>query len=242
MSLLVLMYHRARAGRHGNAPAMLDAHFAHISRTYPNVMPGDPLVSGKINVCLSFDDGYYDFYATVFPLLRKYHLRALLAVPPLIVSGETAIPSESRLGIDTEEAFANPACGGFCTWSELSVMATSGHVTIAAHGFTHTRLDLPHANLGTEIGMAQTLLEAKLKQGIESFVFPFGRCSPRALRNAHKSYRYVFRIGGALNHSWERALLYRVDADEMKSPSAVFSRSRLVGYHLRYFWNRLRGR
>src|SRR5207253_3666710 len=85
MNLLVLMYHRARAGRHGNDPAMLEKHFRHIAANYRNVLPGDALDANRLNVCLTFDDAYFDFYATVYPLLMRHQLRAVLAVPPLVV-------------------------------------------------------------------------------------------------------------------------------------------------------------
>ncbi|MGC4072685.1 MAG: hypothetical protein QM760_09230 [Nibricoccus sp.] len=39
MNLLVLMYHRASAGKHGNSPEKIDAHFAHIARNFNCVVP-----------------------------------------------------------------------------------------------------------------------------------------------------------------------------------------------------------
>jgi len=234
------MYHRARADRHGNPAEILDEHFGHISRSYPNVLPGDPLASGALNVCLSFDDGYFDFYATVFPLLRKHRLRALLAIPPVVVRERADGKTEDRLNIDSDEAFAHPDRGAFCTWTELKEMAGSGHVTIAAHGFTHCRLDDPGAALALEVDAPQTIMETRLGQPVDSFVFPFGRYSPRSLAQARRRYRYVFRIGGALNRTWESRLIYRICADTMEGPKSLFSPSRLACYRARYFWNRLR--
>jgi peptidoglycan/xylan/chitin deacetylase (PgdA/CDA1 family) len=242
MSLLVLMYHRSCAGRHGNSAEMLEAHFSHIARTYRNVLPGDALEPGALNVCLSFDDGYFDFYGTVFPLLKIFNLRALLAIPPIVLQDSSALPPNDRLRVQSEEAFSNPDFGGFCTWPELKEMAASGHVSVAAHGFSHTPLDGPNGNLFEEMDTPKAMLKGGLDRPIESFVFPFGRYSERSLHYAQRKYRYVFRIGGALNHSWEKKLLYRVDADAMNSPTALFSTSRLALYHARYFWNRLRGR
>ena len=240
MSLLVLLYHRARAGRYGNAPDILEAHFAHIANTYPNVLPGDSLAARTLNVCLSFDDGYFDFYATVFPLLKKYHLRALLAIPPNVVREQVEVAAAERLGVESDEAFAHPDRGGFCSWVELEEMAGSGHVTMAAHGLTHCRLDSPTVSLERELDAPKDILSARLAQPIESFVFPFGRYSPYALEQANRKYRYVFRIGGALNRSWGNRVLYRIGADAMKTPWSLFLPSRLACYRARYFWNRLR--
>lgn len=239
MKLLVLMYHRARAERHGNSPELLEAHFSHIANSYRHVLPGEELSRGDLNVCLTFDDGYFDFYSVVFPLLLKYHLRAVLAIPPAFVVETTQTPSATRAAMDSNDAFADPQRGGFCTWSELAEMAASGHVSIAAHGHTHCRLD-GDASLPDEVDRPQGILAGRLAQPVESFVFPFGRYSRRALAHARGRYRHVFRIGGALNRGWDNGVLYRVDADQMPDPWALFSPARLTQYRARYFWNRLR--
>lgn len=241
MSLLVLMYHRARSGQHGNSAEMLDAHFAHVAQRYANVLPGERLSRGRLNVCLSFDDGYYDFYARVFPLLRKHGLRALLAVPAGCIRDEVEGSHEERVSTESEPAFANPARGGFCTWRELREMVQSGHVRVAAHGFSHVRLDGAEADLRAEIVRPQEILAEKLGQAVDSFVFPYGRYSRRAWRCARWRYRHVFRIGGSINRQWD-SLVYRVDADEMKSPASLFASSRMLTYRARYTWNKVRGR
>lgn len=242
MNLLVLMYHRARAGRHGNPPDILEAHLAHLASTYANVMPGDPLRPGGLNVCVSFDDGYFDFYATVFPLLEKYGLRALLAIPPNVILERVEARTEERLQIASDEAFAHPNKGGFCTWDELAEMVRSGHVTLAAHGFTHTRLDRPESNLAQEIEFPQEFIGTRIGRPIDSFVFPFGRFAPDSRRRAKSKYRHVFRIGGAINRAWTGDMLYRVDADCMETPRSLFASGRLLRYRARYLWNQIRAR
>jgi peptidoglycan/xylan/chitin deacetylase (PgdA/CDA1 family) len=236
------MYHRACAGQHGNDPRMLDRHFAHIAGHHTNVLPGEALVPGAINVCLSFDDGYFDFYATVFPLLKRHNLRALLAVPPAVIREKVDAGPAERLRIGADEAFARPDRGGFCTWSELEEIVGSGHVAIAAHSFTHCRLDTATIDLGVEIDEPQAVLGERLARPIESFVFPYGRYSGRSLQRARRRYRHVFRIGGALNRDWGGRVLYRIDADRMETPRSLFSPARLTGYRARFLWNRLRFR
>ena len=242
MSLLVLMYHRAGGGRFGNAPGMLDAHFGHIAAHHVNVLPGEPLEPTALNVCLSFDDATFDFHAVVLPLLKKHGLSALLAVPPGVVHEHVTPQPSARLAIESEHAFANPDLGGFCTWPELTEIAASGRVACAAHGCTHRRLDDPTADLDHEVKASKDQLAARLGQPIESFVFPFGRSSSRALEIANKNYRHAFRIGSASNRSWTARALYRVDADRMATPTALFAPARLAAYRVRYIWNRLRRR
>lgn len=243
MNLLALMYHRARAGEGGNAPAMLDAHFKHIDDCFSCVLPGERLETARLNVCLTFDGGYYDFYAVVFPLLKQHGLRALLAIPPLVVQSHTDAPADVRLSCEPEVPFTHPNRGGFCTWTELREMAHSGHVAIAAHGFTHCRLDAPDADLHSEITVAQHLLEAHLDQPVTSFVFPYGRFTRSALERVHETYQHAVGIGGADNpRGWGNQVIYRVDADRLDAPDAPFTPARRARYRARYFWNRLRGR
>src|SRR4051812_32225389 len=109
------MYHRARSGRHGNPAHVLDSHFRHIAANHNCVLPGEPLAAST-NICLTFDDAYFDFYATVFPLLKKHNVRALLAVPPAVIRENIAATPLERMTIESDAAFANPDAGGFCTW------------------------------------------------------------------------------------------------------------------------------
>jgi peptidoglycan/xylan/chitin deacetylase (PgdA/CDA1 family) len=242
MSLLVLMYHRARAERHGNSPEMLDRHFAHIAAHHRCVLPGEKLEPGRLNLCLTFDDGYFDFYAVVFPLLAKHGLRALLAVPPSVLRERIGASAAERLSAPAEMSGIHPNAGAFCTWPELQEIAQSGCVAIAAHGFTHRRLDVNGSDLHAEVVVPQTLLAARLSQPVDSFVFPYGRFSSAALSLAKQTYRHVFRIGGADNQDWNGRILYRIAADNMLDPIALFAPHRLVLYRVRRYWNLLRGR
>jgi peptidoglycan/xylan/chitin deacetylase (PgdA/CDA1 family) len=242
MDLLVLMYHRAQAGAYGNSAEMLDQHFRYIREHYAVLLPGENGDPGRLNVCLTFDDAYFDFYATVFPLLQKHGLRAVLGVPVACVMETVNVPAANRLAVPHDRAFGAPALGAFCTWPELEQLARSGHVAIAAHGYTHVRLDRGNANLGVEIDTPATLLRARLRQPVDSFIFPYGRYSAEALDHAADQYRYVFRIGGALNRGWNTRPLYRVDADQMVSADARFASRTLALYRARRWWNRLRGR
>lgn len=239
MTLIVPMYHRASAGRFGNAEEMLDAHFAHIASRFHCVLPGDALLPGRTNICLTFDDGYFDFYAVVYPLLERHGLRALLAVVPAFIHERVDVPTHARLGAWADGAVAH---GGYCTWPELGEMAASGRVRIACHGFTHVRLDRPDADLHTEVLVSRTLLSTRTGSPIDSFVLPYGRFSSPALRQIKRYYRYVFRIGGADNAGWGGRILYRVDADQMHAPCDLFAPSRMIAYRLRRYWNILRRR
>jgi peptidoglycan/xylan/chitin deacetylase (PgdA/CDA1 family) len=242
MALLVLMYHRARSGPLGNAPAMLDDHFGVIAGRHACVLPGETLDPRRLNVCITFDDAYFDFYAVVFPLLKKHGLRALLAVPPVLVPDRVAATAEARLQMEPGVKYGRQNQGGFCTWSELREMAWSGHVDIASHSLTHSRLTGPGVDLQSEVETSRHLLATRLDRPVDSFVFPYGAFDRAVLHTVRCHCRHAFRIGGADNPGWDREILYRVDADRMDAPGALFAPARLTAYRCRRFWNRLRRR
>ena len=175
-------------------------------------------------------------------MLRRHRLRALLAVPVSVVRERTHASRSIRLQVCSQRLPDSGGLGGHCTWAELIEMAASGTISIAAHGFTHTPLDLPDVDLHTEIVVPQTMLSARTGRPIESFVLPYGRFTAAVVEHAKRHYRYVFRIGGADNAGWGGRILYRVDADEMRSPGALFAGHRRAAYRLQRYWNAVRAR
>lgn len=242
MTLLTTMYHRASVGPYGNAADMLDAHFKLIAEKYHCVLPGEPLDPQRLNVCLTFDDAFYDFYAVVFPLLQKHGLRALLAVPVGLIQQHSLSTPQQRLELSAHRGADGQNPDGYCTWVELVEMARTPTVAMAAHGFTHTRLDQPDCDLHTEFILPQTILAGRTQKPVESFVMPYGRFSADTLAFAKRHYRYVFRIGNADNAGWGGRVLYRVNADEIGAPDAVFGHRHRLGYRVRRHWNALRAR
>ena len=202
MTLLVPMYHKASAGRHGNSAEVLNAHFAFIARSCHCVLPGEPLDPGRMNVLLSFDDAYFDFYAIVFPLLQKHCLRALLAVPVSAIVDMTAASSAIRLQACAQRGADTSTRDSHCTWLELAEMAASKSISVASHGFSHARLDRSDLDLHTEVVVSKTMLAARTGRTINSFVLPYGRFTAETITYARQHYRYVFRIGGADTPGW----------------------------------------
>jgi len=221
MNLQIHRYHRAQAGPRGNAPGMLDAHFSYLAAHCHCVLPGEPLAHERLNVCLTFDDAYFDFYSVVFPLLEKHNLKAVLSVAPVLIREQAAFPDDTRTHATVEWDCGPHYTDGFCTWTELATLAASGRVAIAAQSQTHRTLDHGAIDFEAEIARPQAVLAERLGQRIESFVFPQGRFSTAALRKVREHYRYAFGIGRTANDDWNAMLLYRLDGDEIASPSAL---------------------
>lgn len=233
--LSVIMYHHINSDDLplSNSDSMMEAHLALIAKRCTTLFPGDPIVSNA--VCLTFDDAYFDFYHYVFPLLKKFNLKALLAVPSAYILDETDIASEHRLSLKHHEIYEGDnyrMYAPFCTYAELREMVRSGHVMVASHSMNHVNLSEEGVDLEQEIFGSKVVLEEKLGFRVDSFVLPYGKYNDAAVALASEHYPYVFRIGNALNPSWDGigGLIYRIKGDGLKTPGELFSPLKQLGF------------
>lgn len=211
---------------------------------HPFVLPGGALSWHSLSICLTFDDGYYDFYRLAFPFLRAQGIASVLAVSTSYILNETDRGPEERLRTTDRLRGGTPYEGSLlCTWEELIELHRSGLVSIASHGHRHTSLKGAR-ELETELLHSRALLETRLKSPVVTFVYPFGHFDGTAHAMARTSYRYVMRIGSALNFGWggSRRLLYRVNADPFWRTGRDLDLARLCGYGLNWLGNRARCR
>jgi peptidoglycan/xylan/chitin deacetylase (PgdA/CDA1 family) len=242
--LLILMFHRISEAADPSVLQRFEHFVMKLRATHCFVLPGDPLPPRSLSVCLTFDDGYYDFYRLAFPFLRSHGIKSVLAVPTQYIIEETRVEPEDRLRPMSRLHGDEPYDGSFlCTWQELRELYQSGLVSIASHGHTHTSLRGP-ADFETELLRSREFLETRLGASISTFVYPFGHFDSTAHAMAMARYEYVMRIGSALNFGWggSRRLLYRVNADPFWREGRALSVARLCGYGLNWVKNRARNR
>jgi peptidoglycan/xylan/chitin deacetylase (PgdA/CDA1 family) len=243
--LLILMYHRAAEGYYSNPVSVLRSHFSYIRGRYPVVLPGEALAPRRLNLCLTFDDAYADFYAYVFPLLQEFSLRAVLGVPTAFIVESTALGLPERIAVAEKQSMQGELFrfkAPFCTWAELRLMAGSGLVEVASHSHGHVNLTLPGSDPAAEALRSKTLLEQQLDRRVSTFVYPFGSVDARAHQQVTQHYAYAMRIGSALNANWNsrRQPLCRVSGDRVADIKRVLSWNRLAGYAFKWFGNRVR--
>lgn len=226
--LTILAYHKVGKGKHSNSLAMLDSHFGYIKRDFSTLFPGEVVKErGKKALCLTFDDASFDFYYYLFPLLKKYNFKALLAVPTNYILEDTKVSAEERLSIPYTLAMQEgiyEKSAPFCTWKEIKEMVSSGHVEVAAHSHLHCNLTFSFVDLEREIVQPKRIIEERLGRPVTSFVYPFGRFSESVHHYVMKEYRYAFRLGFGYNFSWEseKRPLKRIICDQLLSPKAPF--------------------
>ncbi|OGY37027.1 MAG: hypothetical protein A3E36_00345 [Candidatus Andersenbacteria bacterium RIFCSPHIGHO2_12_FULL_45_11b] len=114
---------------------------------------------------LVFDDGYKDVYDAVIPLLKKYRIRAVFAVP--------LSPMNTRIENEVVESVDH--------WQKTAEQ--EGH-ELAAHGITHHNLTtLSHTQLIEELAVPVKQLSA------QTLVYPGGAYNDNVLTEAKKLYR-----------------------------------------------------
>ncbi len=192
--LLTFMFDRVR-----------DVDFCSLKKNHPIVLPGDPLPKGKLSLCLTFDNAWYDFYHFIFPVLKKLEIRAVLGVPTRYILDSTDLPPEERLNIPSTLAMQDgffDQKAPFCTWKELKEMVQSGFVEVASQSHMHCNLTFNFVDLDREVVKSKNILETNLRQPINTFIYPFGKENVGLHEYVAQYYPYAFRMGTALNTGW----------------------------------------
>lgn len=232
------MYHHVNSDRCSNDLEIFEEHLKYITQNYISLFPGEEVVSKS--VCLTFDDAYADFYYLIFPLLQKYNLKALLAVPTKYILDDTDCAQDIRVGFEHNDLFKNYKKATFCTFKELREMCESGLVQMASHSHSHVNLLEKGVDLEEELVLSKKILEDRLNIKVNSFVFPFGKYNEKIVAEGHKQYKYLFRIGNAIHKDFSgiKGLNYRVDGDNLTQADVLFSFKNRLKYRFKAFTKR----
>lgn len=105
---------------------------------------GNKKNNGK-NILITFDDGYYDNYRIVFPLLKKYNMKATIFLNTLFIDDIYTEEREIKISkVANYEAVSNYKKTGngkslqYMTWLEIKEMKESGLVEFQAHSHKHS--------------------------------------------------------------------------------------------------------
>lgn len=245
--IITLMFHRVHDDSRNVSQTQFAAYLDYLTKHFPIVTPYQTLPDQPIAICLTFDDAYFDFYHCVFPLLKKYNIKALLAVSTKYIVEDTALSALDRLSVPYPQGMENDLHQEkvpFCTWKELREMADSGLVEMASHGHAHANLADPATNLAEEITYSRMLLEQKLNCVVRYFVYPYGRMTRKVHQTVTQTYEAGIRIGSSLNRGWDQKnrYLYRVDADHLWLKGLPINSAFIRKLTVKFWANRLRGK
>jgi peptidoglycan/xylan/chitin deacetylase (PgdA/CDA1 family) len=232
--LISTMYHNINSDKYSNDLELFEQHLIYIKEHFNIITPDDKLA--KNNICLTFDDAFYNFYHYVFPLLQKYNIKAILAVPTQYILKDTNIANKDRLSISHDDTYYNIDKAPFCTFKELKIMSDSGLVKIASHSHSHINLN-ETTNLEYELKHSKELLQKHLNIVCDIFIFPFGKYNDEVLKYTKKYYKYLFRIGNGINKDFNgiKGVIYRVNADGLKDKKDIFSFKNMLKYKIKSF-------
>ncbi len=140
MGGLVLLYHRVHP-KYGVSPEVFREQMAFLSRRFRKFTIGD-FRNLRNSFLITFDDGFYDFFAYAYPVLKEFSIPALLFVSPERVLNSSEVRSSSFYSdVSTSEAFKRSFLNGdnsaFLSWGELRLISSEGLVSVQSHALTH---------------------------------------------------------------------------------------------------------
>jgi len=243
--LIILMYHQVI---NTAQPTKIDdfyEHLRYLKNTFDIVLPGEDVSSTANHVCLSFDDAYFDFYHTVYPMLKSENIRAVLGVPTAYIVNDTDLSPSARLNIKhgcemEKDRFKTQV--PFCTWKELKEMSDSPFVQLASHSHRHVSMTNHTTNIDSECQLSKQLLLEHTGALPNTFIYPYGAYCAKVNESVLSHYPYTMRIGQAVNKNWgnAHAVCYRINADEFWTRKRKWTLKDTVKHRIKYHANILR--
>lgn len=238
--LLCMMYHHINSDKFSISKDIFEKHLEYIAYKFNIVLPGDKLSSKKVNICLFFDDAYFDFYYYVFPLLEKFNVRCVLSVPVKYILDNTDINNNIRLNVKHNQMMKEDICKifvPFCTWKEIIEMSFSGLIKVASHSYSHCSLLNTKTDINFELFDSKKVISSKTGEDVDVFVYPYGDFSSEVVREVQKYYRYNFAIGpiASPNCNGMDEVMYRINADDLADPISIFNRKNLLRYRFNFY-------
>lgn len=128
---------------HGYTPISLDTLFAIFSKQASS--PLKPIV-------LTFDDGYIDFYTTVYPILTRFNFHAVSFIPTGLIGA-----------------------GYYMNWSQIKEIASSGLVTFEDHTISHANLaGLSYGQVLKQMVDSKKELQSQTGYPVNFIAYPYG--------------------------------------------------------------------
>ena len=143
----IFLYHQVNE-KAAVTPELFEEHLKILKEKGMNTLTLKEYGEGKRepnSVLISLDDGYYDNYSKVFPLLKKYNMRATIFLNTLYIKerreGETEILLNGKANYEAMKNYVETGDGSteqYLTWEEIREMYQSGLVDFQAHSHKHT--------------------------------------------------------------------------------------------------------
>ena len=196
----------------------------------------------KINVLITFDDGFMNNYEYVFPILVKHGLKAtFFLVVDCVETGSTPVIAE-RYSRATGESGTEYRT---VSLPQIREMKAAG-MTFGSHTFTHTDLTQTEYAEGISVARGSAKKLGTLLGGdVKLFAFPWGRYKPGQLEALAGSFDRIFTTDHGFNRLSD-VVMGRDEAVNDRHLQFVVSGSRDLfspgGKAIAKAWRRIAGR
>ncbi|WP_394752357.1 polysaccharide deacetylase family protein [Crenothrix sp.] len=160
--------------------------------------------SKRVNVLLTFDDGFVDNYTVAVPILARFNMSAIFfVITECLREGQPPSFIKERFG-----EHSNLPLYKTINTAQARELLNRG-MNIGSHSCSH----FDYTKATSESGLADALeskvvLEKELGVAIESFAFPLGRYQPNQIELLKKNYRRIFTTEHGFN-SLDDCVFYR---------------------------------
>jgi peptidoglycan/xylan/chitin deacetylase (PgdA/CDA1 family) len=142
-------------------------------------------------VCITFDDGFRDFYTETFSVLQNHGFTATMFLPTAFIGDERRLFRPSTLN---PQLSTTKEC---LTWSEIRELRKSG-IDFGSHTVNHPKLvELSWPDVECELLDSKAELENQLQAAVTAFCYPYA--FPQTDR------QFVHRFTGLLSDTGYRS-------------------------------------
>lgn len=189
----VLVFH------HLDKPKQFDRLLSFIVRKY-NVITFDDFLMGnvshsRLNIILSFDDGYLSWYSKGIEIFSRYNVKPLVFV------------NSDFIGLDESASFKYCA-EKIKTWPEKSlsedelIAISNFGCEVGGHTMRHTDMTAPDSSIQEmtqNLALDRDNLEGLLQAEVRTFSYPFGRHNVSSAKVARQvGYKFAFTSDSGL--------------------------------------------
>lgn len=142
----IFLYHQVQPNSKVT-PELFEKHLLWLTKKGYHTMTMSEYIeegANKKTVLLTLDDGYYDNYKYVFPLLKKYNMKATIFLNTLYIAEKRTKEEEiEENGVANQKAilqYIETSCAEspqYMSWKEIQEMYDSGLVDFQAHSHKH---------------------------------------------------------------------------------------------------------
>jgi peptidoglycan/xylan/chitin deacetylase (PgdA/CDA1 family) len=185
----------------------------------------------RINILITFDDGYASWNRVCQPVLERYGVTALFFINsgiPELYGNEVELQAYLK-----ENLLISPHTT--LSWNDVSMLVEAGH-TIGGHTIHHPRLSALSEDMQKdEIVSDKEVIENKLGTTVSSFAYPFGGSGDYTEVTKEivvgVGYTHAFTTSGTFVDHTDNYTISRMCVEDTQSPASL-NRWILGGYDI----------